>query len=474
MKITLINPANNMVTSRGLLENIAASLSIYPPLGLLYLASYMARYGSHEVNLIDCQREPGGIDSIEKYLRDTSPRIVGIYAVTFNLANVLAIAKIVKAVDEKITVCIGGPHCSVYPFQTIEFAEVDFVVRGDGEITLAELVDTIEHDGDFSAVKGILYKNEGKIVETPLRPFLDNLDVLPFPARHLVDKYSYRTLLGRNVPYTVMITSRGCPYQCIFCSRQHQGYKIRSRSPENIVSEISECVANGIQEIFFYDDLFNFDEQRVYEICDRIIAARLDFKWNIRARVDLMNRKMLERLNAAGCTRIQYGIEAGTDRMLKVLKKGITVEQARRVVADTKEAGIQMLLYFLIGAPTETKEDIMNTIRFAIELDPNYAMFAIVAPFPGTELYTRGLEQGIYGDCWKTYAQHPTAGFKLPFWTGDLSEQELNGLLKYAYKSFYFRPLYIMRHLGDAFSLKSMVQKASFALDIWKHVTCKN
>jgi radical SAM superfamily enzyme YgiQ (UPF0313 family) len=265
------------------------------------------------------------------------------------------------------------------------------------------------------------------------------------------------------------MTSRGCPYRCLFCDRPHLGKKFRARSAINVVDEIEECVKKGIGEFIFYDDTFTIDRQRVFDICDEILRRKLDIMWDIRTRVDNVDKVLLERLKAAGCARIHYGVESGNPEILKVLRKGITIEQVERAFKLTKEAGIATLAYFMIGSPGETRSQILETIKFARKLAPDFVHFSIATPYPATPLYQIGLEGGqLKNDYWREFARNPTSDFVPELWEEKMSGQELLGLLKYTYKSFYIRPGYIIKETLSVKSWAEFKRKAKAGLSVFK------
>ena len=270
----------------------------------------------------------------------------------------------------------------------------------------------------------------------------------PFPARDLTPYHRYSSVLARRRPVTTMFTSRGCPYRCTFCDRPHLGKKFRAHSARRVVDEMEECVRMGIHEILVYDDTFTVSRRRVLEICAEIQRRGLDVAWDIRARVDTVDEEMLRALKAAGCERIHYGVEAGSDHFMEVLRKGITVEDARTAFKLTKKAGISSLAYFMIGIPGETEDDIRQTWRLARELGPDFVHITILCPFPGTEIYRNALAEGVYeSDHWLDFARDPQPGFQPKYWTQQLSAERLEALLEQAYKDFYTRPGYIAKQL---------------------------
>lgn len=467
MKVLLINPA----AERTLLANNPAIIDeergLNPPLGLLYVAAYLQKHSDHEITVLDAQAEPMNSAALEQFIRKAGPDIVGLTAMTFTLLDVLNIVRIVKAVDYNIRIVLGGPHPWLYPDLTITLEGIDFLVMGEGEMTFLELVNNIDDKDKLREVEGLVFKDHGEIVRTKPRLLNENLDILPYPARHLTDIKKYSSLLARRSPVTTMITSRGCPYRCSFCARPHLGKVFRARSAANVVDEMQECLNLGIKEIFIYDDTFSVNRDRVREICREIIKRRLDVIFDIRTRIDNVDDELLRLLKEAHCERIHYGIESGSDRILKILKKGITIEQIEEVVRKTREAGIAILAYFMIGSPGEAREDVMNTIEFARKIDPDFAHFTIFCFFPETELYRTALEEGVIAsDYWNEFARNPGPGFNPPYSTASLSEKELKDLLVYAYKSFYERPSFIVSRLAKIRSFGELKRKIKAGLKV--------
>jgi len=467
MNILLINPPaeNELVGNNPPL--IDEERGYNPPLGLLYIAAYLGKHSDHKVEVLDTQVEKMGYDELEAAVAEKKPDVVGITTMTFTLIDAIKTVQIVKRVDKGIRVVLGGPHVHLYPNETIDLPGVDYLVLGEGEVAFAQLIESLDDTERLEKMIGLIFKVNGSVVNTGIRDMIDNLDELPFPARHLTPYWRYSSLLAKRMPITTMFTSRGCPYRCAFCDRPHLGKKFRARSAGNVVDEMEECVNIGIHEFLIYDDTFTIDRQRVFDICDEIIRRKLDIGWDIRARVDTGTKDMLKRLREANCERIHYGVEAGTDRILKVLRKGITLEQARNALKMTKEVGISTLAYFMIGSPTETREEILQTIEFAQELDPDFVHITILTPFPATPIYRKGLEEGVFeSDFWREFATSPTQGFEPEYWEENLSREELLELVAYAYKSFYARPRYVIKELAQVRSLDEFMRKVKAGLKV--------
>ncbi len=446
MRVLLVNPPMENTISLNVPEYIE-ELRAVPPLGILYVAAYLKTYGDGvDVRVLDAHVENLGLKEVEREMRKLRPDIVGITCTTFTLLDVLAIAKVAKSIDERIKVVLGGPHVNIFPEETLAFNEVDYIVLGEGELTFTELVRSLMSGGDLSKVPGLVYKSSSGVVNTGFRGFITDLDSLPFPARHLTPYKKYRSIIGDKV-ITNMITSRGCPYRCIFCYRPHLGKKFRARSPRNVVDEMEVCEKMGIEEILMYDDTFNCDEQRVLEICKEVKERGLRVKWDIRARVDKVNAEMMKALSEAGCIRIHFGVESGSQRVLENLRKDITLDQALNAFKLAREHGIETVAYFMLGNPGEGVNELRDTLKFAFKLDPDYCLFSILTPYPGTPLYKLGLEKGLFTDYWREFAAKPSPDFTPPAWEEFFTRKELTHLLNYVYRRFYLRPTYILKRL---------------------------
>ena len=470
MKILLINPQLKQVIKSNFPDEIDKKVMSLPPLGILYISAFLKKKAIHAVNFLDMAAGNISVLELEDIIIEKRPALIGIYTSTFNLPDVFLTAQRIKKIDPNIHITLGGPHVNIYPEETLLNSDIDSIVTGEGEIAFSELADALENNISLSNVKGILYRDRVSVIKTSPPELIENLDILPFPDRkNLYLKRYYNTLSPDSIS-TTMISSRGCPYDCIFCYHAHMGKGVRFRSSNNVVSEMEECASLGIRDIFFIDDVFTLNKKRTFEICNEIIERKLNIKWSIRTRVDSVDISMLKKLKAAGCERIQFGIEAGTSQILSILNKEITLAQAEEAFRLAKEEGIETLAYFMIGSPTETRDQILETIDFAIRLNPDYAHFSITMPFPDTELYKIGLERNIFrNDFWREFAKHPNATSKLYYWEECLSEKELCLLLKHAYKRFYFRPVYFLKLLLKPRSLKDLRKKIKMGIKLFEY-----
>jgi len=469
MKILLINPPFEYTIQSCQPKILEEGLDFLPPLGLMYVAAYLEKKTNYEVEILDTQVERLKYNHIKDEIKKRNPDIIGITAMTFTLVDVIKTAKIAKEVNPNIKIILGGPHVIIYPEETINIPEIDFLVLGEGEQTIKQLLDNIDNPNELKKIKGIVFRENNKIINTGRTEFIANLDDLPFPARHLTPYKKYFSVVSPNRPVTTMFTSRGCPYKCLFCDRPTFEKFFRARSAKNVVDEMEECKKIGIKEIFIYDDTFSVDRQRVIDICDEIIKRNLKIFWDVRTRVNTVDKELLEKMKKAGCQRIHYGVEAGTQKILNVLRKGITLEQAEKAFEWTKKSGIETAGYFMIGSPTETKEDILKTIQFMKELNPDYVHVTITTPFPATDLYQIALEEKVIShDVWQEFAKNPTPNFIPPIWEKELSREEIFSLFKKAYRSFYLRASFIIKKILQLKSWKELFKKSKAVFKLLK------
>ena len=375
-----------------------------PPLGLAYLAAALERAGV-EVKILDLVVSPYSKMTMESILKDFSPRMVGFTSVTMSFANAIDVLKDVKSIDPGILTVMGGPHVTFCALDTMAaFPELDFIVSGEGEETIVELAKELDNGGDWSQVKGLIYRNGSRICSTEIRKFLIEMDSLPLPSRHLLPLGRYRAL---GMPIS-MATNRGCPFKCIFCvGRKMGGAKVRYRDPRRVVDELEYLSELNFHQINIADDLFTANTRHCLAVCNEIIERGLKIKWTSFARVDTVSMEVLSRMKEAGCDAVSFGVETSNPGILKTIKKGITIEQVLAAVNMCNDAGITPHASFILGLPGETPETLKETIDFGKRLkDMGVAYgFHLLAPFPGTEIREKTDKYGIKiltGD-WRQY-----------------------------------------------------------------------
>jgi radical SAM superfamily enzyme YgiQ (UPF0313 family) len=439
-----------------------------PPLGILYLAAIARDQTGWEVQVIDCVGENISYQALRSLVRTGHADLIGITLLTFTVFDVRETLSICVEESPHSAIILGGPHAHIYPEETLGWKGIDIVATGEGEAILPELLKVFPDRERMKSIRGLLFHDDkGTLINTGKPQFIKNLDSLPFPARDMTNLSLYSSVVSKYNPVSSMITSRGCPYGCRYCDRPHLGKTFRAHSADYVVREMEECAALGIGEVFIYDDTFTVHRKRVLDICKKKIQRNVKLAFDIRARVDSVDLETLEMLKAAGCERIHYGVEAGTEKIQRVLGKGIRLEQAREAFKMTKQAGIRTLAYFMIGSPQETPEDIRESLRFAQELEPDFLNITILTPFPETDIYFQALEEGIIDhDYFREFAKDPKPDFQVKYWEEMMSRDELFLELKAAYRRFYGRPGYIMREVAQVRSLKEFMGKARMGLKV--------
>jgi radical SAM superfamily enzyme YgiQ (UPF0313 family) len=467
MKILFINPPTLFELIGNNPEIIESERGYNPPLGLLFVASYLKKNSTHEVRVLDTQVEEIDYEKLKSRLAKEEFDAVGITVTTFTLLDVIKTIKVVKEVNETCKVILGGPHVTIFPKESIELEWVDYCIIGEGEISFTNLINSLDSGEKPIGIKGVIFKDGDEIINNGFSDPIEDLDSIPIPDRTLVPYKKYSSLLAKRTPITTMFTSRGCPFKCSFCNRPVVGNRFRAMSAGRVVEEMEICLELGIHEFLIYDDTFTINKKRVKDICNLIIERKLDVGFDIRARVDTLNEEVLKLLKQAGCRSIHYGIEAGTEKILKVLNKDISLDNAKYIFDLTKKEKIQTLAYFMIGNPTETKADILQSFKVMKWLKPDFVHLTILSPFPATAVYVDALRDGIIKeDVWLKYSKNPIEDFVPPYWSENFSKEELNELMVSGYKRFYLRPQYIIKRLLELRSPGEFYRKAKAGLKV--------
>ena len=427
-----------------------------PPLGIAYVASALEKSGQ-QVEILDAPALKLNADEVVKHVLKGSFDIVGITAMTPTIRSAIEVAKKIKDQEKSIIVILGGAHATVLPEKTLEmFPEINFIIVGEGEVTTPELIEKLEKGKSLKDISGIAYKDNGKIILNPRRPVVENLDELPMPAYHLlpIGKYRPHPPHGKRLPYMALITSRGCPFRCTFCSKPVHGTKYRAKNAVSIIEEIKFLKDKyGIREILFYDDSFTIDKQRIINLCDEMIKNKIDLPWSCETRVNLVDKELLSKMKKAGCYIISYGVESGNQEILDNIKKDITIEQIRNAFKLTHEEGIDTVSYFMLGCPGETEQTMKQTIDFAKNLNTNFAQFSICTPFPGTELADLVKEEID----WNKLSYVSDSSDRIPVILSEhLNEEQLKKYYSKAYKEFYLRPSYVAKMIGGIRSIEDV------------------
>jgi len=359
--------------------------------------------------------------------------------------------KVAKVCKETVNpyVLIGGIHATIMPKETISSDYVDFVIKGEGELTVLELTNMLEKgEKRFEKIEGLVFKKDGKIIQNKDRKLIEDLDILPFPARHLFKHFKYTYPDAMYFPTIPIITSRGCTGQCTYCqTKKISGLRYRFRSADNILDEIEHLIKEyKIKEVHIWDDNFTVNKKRVLEFCRKFKERNLKISISIPQglRVDQVNEEVLKALKDIGVYSIGFGVESGDNGILKTIKKNTNVEQIRKAIGLAKKLKFEVWAFFMIGLPGDTEETIRKTIDFAKELDPDLAKFLILKPFPGSEVYNQLNEKGLILERdYDKYGVYHSPVHKLP----TVSPERMLYLQKKAYREFYFRPKKILQQI---------------------------
>lgn len=458
LDILLVNPNISRISDSG--------EGVLPPLGLCYVSAYLKQQGLR-CEVLDANALDLGDQELLDAIKQKQPQLVGFTATTPMITEVGRLAALLKSEYPELLIIVGGPHVTVLPELTLKrYPGVDLVVRGEGEITTYELITHIKNQGrqDLSSLKGITYRDsQGQIISALPQPPLTDLDALPLPDRSDLPNHKYRPSIKwfNRVPFATIMTSRGCPNDCIFCaSKLILGRAVRFRSPENVLKEIIELVETyGVKEIMFYDDTFTINKERISVLCDLIIAKGLDISWGCLSRVDRIDPELLKKMKQAGCHIMSYGVESGSAEMLKAIRKNISLEQVRLGIKATNEVGIDCSASFVFGVPGETVESMKKTIDFALEIDPLFAQFYRVVPFPGTDLFQLYLANHDINEInWDEFLEIGNTENLIKLDT--ISEDDFNRLLKESYRRFYLRPGKILQlavKMASPYKLKGLL-----------------
>lgn len=431
-RILLVKPRQNM-----------RAYSMLPPLGIMYLAAYVReQLEDVEFRIIDQTIEKVPFCDMAETIRGWQPDMVGVSALSAETEAAHRTAALAKRLRPETVVVAGGPHPSAYPQRVMADHNIDFVVLGEGELTFRDLVDAIRRGQAVDRIDGLVYRHNGVLRTIPRERYIEDLDALPYPAWDLIAirKYKYYTRMSHTGirDYMPIFTSRSCPFKCLYCHNMF-GKGFRKRSPENVLEEFRQLYTKyGIREFEIIDDIFNLDLPRAKRICDLIIQSgmKIRFTFPNGLRGDHMDEEFITKLRQAGCIFIAFAVETATPRLQKMLRKNIKLDKIRRNISLARKAGIICQGFFMLGFPTETREELEATVDFAVNSDLHAAQLFMVNPFEGTELAQMAVALGkpIHTKWEATYMSEGFTNLT------DLSDKELDGIRRRGLRRFWLKP----------------------------------
>ncbi|MFH0986179.1 MAG: radical SAM protein [Candidatus Omnitrophota bacterium] len=468
-RVMLINPSQEhfLNAQSGWTLGIK-DVGYYQPLGLLYIATFLKKSQPDiELKVVDAASPDMPYAELRERIRAFAPDIVGIAAYTHTFIDSLKVSRIVKEIDLKTVVILGGHHLSYYPVETLHHESIDYIIIGEGELSFAEAVRNLkEGRRDFSA-EGVFSRGQTSAAETYARQdrrFLRDISQLPFPDRSLVQEHSYKNILTADRKMTTIISSRGCPYHCTFCPQGREPY--RQRTAADVVAEIEYCQKNGFTDFFFAEDTFNITKKKVTDFCDELKRRGTRASWCCKARVRGMDRETLAAMKEAGCYLINFGVETGTDEGLRYLHKDVTTEEIRQVFCWCNELKLRTMAYFMIGQPFErTEQDVEKNISFLLSLDSTYCNINTLNPTPFTPLFDEGVRKGFLK--YEPWRKMVLTGedFTPSNWEEHFPKDHLQRLRNKGLMRFYFRPRTIIRFLSGM-RLSQLPSMASSAFQL--------
>jgi anaerobic magnesium-protoporphyrin IX monomethyl ester cyclase len=468
MKALFINPPTGIFVREDRCQSAVSSFSLpvtRPPMDLMMMAASLEELG-FDCKIRDYPIEKKGWDACRSDIYDFKPDYLIVSTTTSTVTEDLLSCAIAKSSGAQVVTIAKGADLSITAIDVLhQCKDLDIAITGECELAIKDIVTMQDR---LALVPGIAYRNMRTVTRNTDRAFVEELDFLPLPARHLVRNDLY-TRLDTGAPMAVIETSRGCPYRCIFClAGIVYGHKVRSRSVESVIKEIIECVHRyRIHDFHLKSDIFTWDKEWVMKLCHSLIDQKMRINWLCNSRVDTLDAECIRTMKQAGCWAISLGVESGNQDILNKIKKGITLAQSTEAVRLCRESGIKTYIYFLIGFPWDTEETIKDSMQFARQIGADFADFFVVYPFRGTELETAARECGLLdaeSSCKRAYADSAIDTLFLP-------RQKIERLRKEALKKFYLRPGYIFNALCNAGSLRKRINYVKYGLKLLRIIT---
>jgi len=433
---------------------VSEEFGIFPPLGLCYAAAIAERAG-HETMIVDAHAEHLSPEQVLERIAPFDPQLLGFMLTTYMFPDTLSLIRYLKR-ETGLPVLVGNVQLELYPHETMGFAEINYGIIGSAQSVLPSLLEALDRGEQPPDMPGLCRRQNGEVIVRQPAGLREDFSTLPFPKRDGLPHKLYHSVMTKRRNVTAMITAKGCPGECTFCHIHRTPYS--TRDPKGAADEIEQCINDhGIHEFEIFDPSFTIRRQRIMDLCDEIQRRGLDLDFAVRARVDQVDPELLRNMERAGCKRILYGIESGSEQQLARIKKGIGLDQVRDAVRATQDAGIEALGFFLVGSPGETPAEVEQTVRFALDLGLDYAQFHRTMPKPRTELHDMATEALGY-DYWREYTLGNRPELRLPTpWT-DMSQELIERETFRAYRRFYMRPSFLARTILGIRSLDELMR----------------
>ncbi|MBX3025149.1 cobalamin-dependent protein [bacterium] len=420
-------------------DRLRQSEETIPGMGMLMLAA-VARQRGYRVHLIDAKGQGTPVEEVARRIEALRPDYLGLSATTISVTNAARIAERVQRARPAVVTIVGGAHVSAVPERTLTaFPSFDYGIAGEGEVALFALLERLEQGAAVDDLPGVAFRRGAMVVANPRAPYIDDLDALPTPAWDLLPDFPHRfqpTLFGYpRTPVATLITSRGCPFTCVFCDRSTSGRKGRLHGVARVVALCRELAERGARHILFLDDLFTVRKQRVVDLCQALIDAQLDLTWSCNSHPNLLDLPTLQLMRRAGCWQIAYGIESGSQRVLDTVKREVRIPRMRETLRLTRQAGIRTKGYLMLGHPTETSDSLRETEAFLRVAELDFCQITKFTPYPGTPAYPTIHQHGDFSEDWQRMN-----AMQFVFIPRGLSEAELEAAFTRCYRAFYSRP----------------------------------
>lgn len=477
MKVLLLNPPSlpGTTTDRRTRCTVKSPQNlVHPPIGLATIASAIQAWNKAELTIVDAVIANLDVSAVNARIKDFKPGLIIAAIGSYTFRWDLTALKNIQAVQPVSIAVFGEMPTALAETILAENAHVDFCIRGESELASSHLVEYLQGTRDLGQVANVAYRLNGEIKKNQIR-MIDDLDTVPYPDRKLLANEKYHCIPFLTEPYTDLITSRGCPYRCKFCTTiPYWGNKFRKRSPENILGEVRECVERfGIRSFFIPDETYTVDRLWVARLNQGF--QELNVRWGLQTRVDLVDEDLLRQMAQSGCVYVHYGVESGSQKILDYYRKGITVEQIRKAFAWTKQAGIEVNASFIIGCPEETPETVAETIKLAKEIQADYVHFSPLIPLPLSEFYEEFKIQGLLlHERFEEYVK-PNIVFKPKYMTAE----EIRAAIQKAYRATIMNPVYVLRYVlkvlkkGDPAEFKRLFIAAKWVRNSFFKKACK-